>query len=270
MPFAELIEFLAILMVAGAGAGLIAGLFGVGGGIIIVPVLFFIFKMINITPDIAIHAAVGTSLATIIPTSISSLRAHIKRKAVDHTIIRQWGPDVVIGAAIGSLIANMLSGAALSLTFGVFAIFIAALMGLAPPALRVAKEPPKGVAQKILAASIGFISAVVGVGGGSMSVPSMVLCNVPIHRAIGTAAAIGLFISLPGTFVFLFANPGGAVPPYSFGLINLPALAVLAPVTMLTAPQGAKLAHKLPAPKLRRIFSIFLFLIAIRMIVSAR
>lgn len=270
LSYPEVAEFAVIIAIAGALAGLIAGLFGVGGGIIVVPVLFAIFKMMHVAPDIAIHMAVGTSLAVIIPTSIASFSTHAKHKAVDRKILKQWGSAVIVGSALGGYVANLLSGATLSLVFGVFAVFIAMLMGFAPPHLRLAKQPPKGWKQRTLAGVIGFISAVVGVGGGSMSVPTLVLCNVPIHRAIGTASAIGLLISLPATIVFMASQaPVGSLPPGSLGHVNLIAFALLAPITMLTAPLGARLAHRLHAKNLRRYFAIFLVLIAIKMIAGA-
>ncbi|MGE3623154.1 MAG: sulfite exporter TauE/SafE family protein [Bdellovibrionales bacterium] len=266
----ELLAFVAVLAAAAVCAGVIAGLFGVGGGIVIVPVLFSIFKFAGVEEDIAIHMAVGTSLATIIPTSIASCRAHARHDAVDTAILRQWGLAVIAGAALGGMAATLLSGAALSLTFGIFAIFIAALMGLAPSGLRLAAQPPQGIRQLPLAGGIGFVSAMVGVGGGSLSVPALVMCNVPIHRAIGTASAIGLFISLPATLVFMLSEaPADGVPPGTLGHINFLALALLAPITMLAARQGARLAHRLPAVNLRRIFSIFLCVIAAKMIAGA-
>jgi uncharacterized protein len=267
---ATLPSFALFLLLAGACAGLIAGLFGVGGGIVIVPVLFMIFKAMHVPSGIAIHMAVGTSLAVIIPTSIASLSTHHRHGAVDRTILKQWSPAVIIGALLGGYIANLLSGPALSLIFGIFTVFIAALMGLAPPHLRLARHPPKGWKQTPLAGAIGFISALVGVGGGSMTVPTLVLCNVSIHRAVGTASAIGFLISLPATIIFLFSPTlAGTLPPGSFGHVNLIAFALLAPVTMLTAPFGARLAHKLHAKNLRRYFAIFLVLIAIKMIAGA-
>lgn len=266
----QLLEFALILFVTGAGAGLIAGLFGVGGGIIVVPVLFAILKLMRVAPDLAIHMAVGTSLAVIVATSIASLRTHARHNAVDRTILKQWSPAIVCGSLLGGYVANILSGPALSLIFGIFTVFIASLMGFAPPHLRMAKHPPKGWKQTPLAGGIGFISALVGVGGGSLSVPTLVLCNVPIHRAVGTASALGFMISLPATAVFMLSKaPAGTLPPGSFGHVNLIAFALLAPVTMLTAPIGAKLAHRLHAKKLRRYFAIFLFLVAIKMIADA-
>jgi uncharacterized membrane protein YfcA len=271
MPTPELLQFAAAILAAGAFAGLLAGLFGVGGGIITVPVLYSVFKLVHVPPDTAIHVAVGTSLATIIPTSLSSLRAHLQYGAVDKDILRVWGPPVVIGSAMGGIVDNQLSGPALSLIFGIFAIGIAIFMGFAPMSPK-GNEPPQTspIAQRILAWLIGFVSAMVGVGGGSLSVPAMVLSRVPIHRAIGTSTAVGLLISLSATVMFLLLPVGGDNSlPGSFGHVNLYAFALLAPATMLTAPKGARLAHRLPAVKLRRIFAIFLLLIAARMIGAA-
>ncbi len=192
MPTPELFSFIVPILVFGGMAGLIAGMFGIGGGVIIVPLLFMVFKASGVAADAAIHTAVGTSLLIIVATSITSLRAHSKHKSVDKDILKEWATAVVAGSILGGLIAIQISGAALSLIFGFFTASIAIFMALAPTHLRGRGRAPKGFAQKSLAFMIGLISSIVGIGGGSLTVPTLVMYRVPIHRAIGTASAIGL------------------------------------------------------------------------------
>src|ERR1700722_9517024 len=279
MPLPELFAFVVAVIVFGGIAGVIAGMFGIGGGVIIVPMLFTIFKASGVAPDIAIHMAVGTSLLTIVPTSIASLRAHGRLKAIDRETLKTWSGAVVIGALLGGMIANHLSGQALSFIFGMFTAAIAVAMGLPPPNIHSdGRRPPRGFAQKSLAFLIGLISAMVGIGGGSLTVPTLVMYRMSIHRAIGTASAIGLLIALPASFVFMLSQgslsasslvEGSHMPIGSFGHVDFLAFALLAPVTMLMAPTGARLAHKLPADNLRRVFAVFLALIAIKMLATA-
>ena len=217
--FLQLLEFTLALIVSGAASGLIAGLFGVGGGIITVPVLYTIFKIIGTPANTSIHMAIGTSLAVILITARASVRAHKRKGAVDAQIVKRWAAFVLIGAACGAVAANRISGPALTLTFAIFSVFIAALMGLAPPKLRVAKHPPKGLLQAPIAALIGFISALVGVGGGSLSVPTLVLCSVPMHRAVGTASAIGLPHRVSGDDRFSYVD--GACRQCAAGQLRL-------------------------------------------------
>lgn len=270
MSLLEFIMFAAAILLAGGFAGLTAGMFGVGGGMVLVPVLMTLFKMMGVEPTQAVHLAVGTSLATIIPTSIASVRTHAKHQSVDLEILKQWAIPVIIGAACGGYVANLLPARLLTIFFGYFALAIAAYMAFAPAQLRARDALPRGVGQYLLSSTIAFVSAVVGIGGGSMAVPTMVLCNVPIHRAIGTASAIGLLISLPGTLVFLL-SPMADMPqlPGTIGNVNLIAFGLIAIATVFAAPQGAKLAHKLPPLILRRIFAGFLVLIAAKMIYTA-
>ena len=245
-------------------------MFGVGGGMVLVPVLMTIFKMAGVEASDAVHLAVGTSLATIIPTSIASFRTHAKHKSVDTSILKQWAVPVIIGAALGGYVANLLPARVLTIFFGYFALAIAAYMAFAPVTLRARNALPSGLGQFLLSGTIACISAVVGIGGGSMAVPTMVLCNVPIHRAIGTASAVGLLISLPGTLVFLLSHSAATTAlPGTVGSVNLIAFGLIALATMFAAPKGAKLAHQLSPILLRRIFAGFLVIIAAKMITTA-
>ena len=262
----SLLPLAAALIGAGLAAGLIAGLLGVGGGIVIVPVLFQLFTMLGIDPAITMHLAVGTSLASIVPTSISSVRAHVLRDAVDFTLLRVWTPGVVAGVMAGSALASVARGSILTGVFGTVAMLVALYMMLVPDGLRLSDTLPGRWAQRLIAAIIGCFSSMMGIGGGTLTVPSLVLCNYPIRRAVATSSAVGMIIAVPGTLGFMIAGwdvPGR--PPFSIGFVSLLGLALTAPTAMLTAPIGGRLAHILDPRWLRRAFALFLMLTAARM-----
>lgn len=254
------------LLATGAVTGITAGLLGVGGGIVVVPVLFHLFTSMNISPDVRMHLAVGTSLATIIATSSSSIRAHWRRGAVDTNLLRQWGPWILVGVLIGTALAGMVRGVVLSSVFASIALLVAIHMGLGSPRKVIANALPSGILRAGIAGTIGAISAMMGIGGGTLSVPTLTLFNYPIHRAVGTAAAIGFIIGIPGAIGFIVSGWGASsLPPFSLGYINLLGLALILPTSMLLAPVGARLAHRLDTTKLRRVFAVFLAITAIRM-----
>ena len=271
--------FIATLALLGAVAGAIAGLFGVGGGMIIIPVLVFLYKSSGVASDAAIHGAMGVSLMTIVATSFASYRTHAKHNAIEHSVVRIWAPAVIIGSLSGSLLATQMSGAFLSLIFSAFLAAMAVFLGLVPANWHSLKTVPQPFTKRIIAFVIGFFSALVGIGGGTLTVPALVLCRKPIHRAIGTASVIGLLISLPASLVFLGAqimkNQAGVFEgdhPVLSNVLHLDLLsfAVLVPITMLAAPVGARFAHRLPAGKLRRVFALLLAVIAIKMFLTAQ
>jgi uncharacterized membrane protein YfcA len=273
LPAISAIDWPSLLALAvvtgGAGllAGITAGLLGVGGGIVVVPVLFHMFGVLGIDETVRMHLAVGTSLSTIIPTSIVSARSHYRRGAVDVSLLRSWAPAIFVGAIIGTLIGGSVGGDVLTAVFAVVALAVTAHMALQPEGSRLRDGLPSGTARAALGSLIGGISVMMGIGGGTLSVPLLSLCGYPIRRAVGTAAAIGLVIAVPGTIGFVIA--GHSVPhrpPASLGYVSLAGVAVLTPLTMLAAPWGATLAHKIPARALRKAFAVFLALTACRML----
>lgn len=254
------------LLATGAISGVVAGLLGVGGGIVIVPVLYHLFTTMNISPDVRMHLAVGTSLATIIATSSSSIRAHWRRGAVDTALLRQWGPWIFVGVVVGTALAGLVRGTLLSAVFATVALIVAVHMGLGSPRKVIAEHLPEGAAKAGLAGFIGAVSAMMGIGGGTLSVPILTLFNYPIHRAVGTAAAIGFIIGVPGAIGFVATGWSAAgLPPFSLGYINLLGLALILPTSMLLAPVGARLAHRLDTTRLRRVFAVFLAVTSLRM-----
>lgn len=255
------------LLITGIVAGLLAGLLGVGGGIVIVPVLYHLFTLLGVDPEVRMHVAVGTSLATIIPTSIISARAHRNRGSLDKQLLRRLIPSVLVGVVIGAVASHWLSGEVLTTLFAVIALLVAANMGLRKEALLVRNALPGSFATSLIGSGIGGISTLMGIGGGTLSVPILSAFKTPMHVAVGTGAALGMVISLPGAIGFLI-NGVDVVnrPPFTVGYINLAGLALIVPMTMLLAPYGAKLAHSVDARRLRQLFALFLFLTALRML----
>jgi len=257
------------LFAAGLAAGLIAGLLGVGGGIVIVPVLFQLFTMLGIDPAITMHLAVGTSLASIVPTSISAVRSHIRRDAVDFDLLRRWAPAVVVGTLGGAALAGAVHGRVLTLVFGTVALSVALYMALVRDGARLRDRLPGLWPQRLIAAAIGAFSAMMGIGGGTLTVPALVLCDYPIRRAVATSSAVGMIIAIPGTLGFMMTGWDVAGrPPLSLGYVSLLGLMLTAPTAMLTAPFGARLAHAINPRWLRRAFALFLTLTAARMFAS--
>ena len=259
-----------MLVVAGTLAGFIAGLFGVGGGTITVPVLFYWFTHMGISQDVAMHVSIATSLATIIATSMSSSHAHEKRGSVDHDILKIWGPFIGGGAILGAMVAAQMSGMSLRLVFGSFLILIALYMLIGKHGKVIRDSLPVANIQRALASFIGVFSSLVGVGGGALAVPMLASCNVPMQRAVGTSSAFGVIVALPGAVSYIISGWGHeGLPPYSLGYVSLMGLAVLLPTTALLAPVGAKVAHYLNRELLRRLFGAFLLFIAGKMLWGA-
>ncbi|MGE0445441.1 MAG: sulfite exporter TauE/SafE family protein [Vicinamibacterales bacterium] len=255
-----------VLLGAGAVAGVTAGLLGVGGGIVLVPVLWTLFTSMGVDEGVRMHLAVGTSLATIIATSASSVRAHHRRGAVDVGLLRQWGPWILGGVLVGTAVAGAVRGRVLTLVFACAALVVAGYMGLGRAEWRVAQQLPRGGVRAIIAGVIGALSAMMGIGGGTLSVPLLSLFGYPIHRAIGTAAAIGFLIGVPGAVGFAIAGWNAPrLPPFSVGYVSLIGFALIFPTSTLLAPYGARLAHRLDTRYLRRVFAVFLAVTALRM-----
>jgi len=266
----NLLLLVAAMLVAGCVAGIMAGLFGIGGGIVIVPVLEFSLGLLGVDPAIRMHIAVATSLATIIPTSISSARAHHQRQAVDMTIVRRWAVFVLIGALAGAWIAAQVHSRVLAIVFATLALLVALKMILLPSSRNLTEDVPQGPLVAVIPVVIGCLSSMMGIGGGTFSVMTLTLFNQPIHRAVGTAALLGLVISLPGTIGFVVAGWNDVrVPPGSLGYVSLIGFALIAPATVLTAPIGAKIAHSFSEKKLNMAFGAFLFAAAGRLFYGA-
>ncbi|MDJ0909860.1 MAG: sulfite exporter TauE/SafE family protein [Woeseiaceae bacterium] len=254
------------MLATGCVAGILAGLFGIGGGVVIVPVLEAVLGFLGVDPAIRMHIAVATSLATIVPTSISSARAHHRRGAVDTDMVKRWAIFVLIGSLIGVTIASQVHSRVLAIVFATLALFVAAKLVLFPDVRNLRDSVPKGPLVPSLLTMIGCASSMMGIGGGVFSVMTLTIFGVGIHRAVGTAALFGLAISLPATVGFIVAGWGDPrVPAGNLGYVSLIGFAAIAPATILTAPIGARIAHALSEKKLSVLFGLFLVMASARL-----
>jgi len=258
------------MLATGAVAGVLAGLFGIGGGIVIVPVLETALGYAGVDPAIRMHIAVGTSLATIVPTSISSARAHHSRAAVNVEIVKRWAVFVLVGALLGAWIASQVHSRVLAIVFATLAFLVALKMLLLPESRNFTEEVPRGPLVPVIPTAIGCFSSMMGIGGGTFSVMTLSLFNEPIHRAVGTAALFGLVISLPGTIGFMVAGWNDPrLPAASLGFVNLLGFAAIAPTTVFLAPLGARIAHAFSARRLSILFGLFLVVVSLRLFYAA-
>ena len=266
MPdLATLLPMILLLLAIGAFAGVIAGLLGVGGGIVLVPAFYYMFGHLGYAGPQLMQVCVATSLATIMATSMRSVMAHHRKGAVDWAILRQWAPWIVIGAIVGVFVATVLKSTTLTAIFGILAMIAGLYMALGRESWRVAPAMPDQPTRGILATLIGFFSVLMGIGGGTFGVPMMTLYNMPIHRAIATASGFGMVIAVPSVIGFLIL-PIDQAPPYTVGAVNLPAFVIVIITTYLATPWGVRLAHAMNPKPLKRAFAVFLVLVALNML----
>lgn len=266
----ELLPMIVILAATGAFAGVLAGLLGVGGGIVLVPAFFHVFRGLGYDSPQLMQICLATSLATIVVTSVRSVLAHSRRGAVDWETLRRWAPGIAVGALAGVLFASGLRTVTLQAIFAGLAFLVALYMAFARPHWRLADRMPSGGRVWAFAPGVGFFSVLMGIGGGSFGVPLMTLHNVPMHRAVATAAGFGVTIAVPGVAGFLLMQvaPEGR-PPLTFGAVNLPAFLLVIATTLVTTPLGVRLAHAMDPTPLRRVFALFLMLVAANMMRKA-
>lgn len=260
----------AFLLSLGAVAGFLAGLLGIGGGAVLVPGLYFGLQYLGFESDALMHVAVGTSLAVIIPTGLSSARAHWKRGAVRLDLVRQIGPGILLGVAAGTFIARYIQEEGMTL-FSAFALAVlAAVMVVNPARFSPFAGTPRRLWMGFSGIVIGVFSSLMGIGGATISVPWMAMCRVPLHTAVGTASALGLVIAIPAAlgFIAIGWHVEGR-PPFSLGYVNFLAWPLIVPVSVLAAPWGARLAHSVSVARLRRLFAAFLVVVAGRMLWEA-
>lgn len=260
----QLLQMVIILMVAGLAAGTVAGLFGIGGGFVVVPTLLVVFGYFGVADEVLMKSAVATSLATIVVTGFRSAHAHYKKGAVDMQIIRDWAPWLVVGAIIGTLLTRVLDASALKIIFSV-GVFLMGLHFVFPSKnnvrFRFSAEMPKNPALAPIATALGSFCAMLGIGGGTPAVMIMTACDRKIHQAVATAAGFGVIIAVPGTIGNMIVGWGAeGLLPGSVGYVNLIAALSVVSMSVITAPMGAKLAHSLDAVKLKRFFGIYLIL----------
>lgn len=270
MPMtSEIIMFAVAVAIAGAISGVMAGLFGIGGGAILVPVFYYIFTFMDVTEAVRMHLALGTSLAIIVPTSIRSFYAHKKRGAVDMQLLKDWIIAVPMGTFLASTIAAYASSGALRLIFACIALVLALRMIFNRESWKLGDDLPKNPYRFFIGSGIGVLSGLMGVGGGIVNNTFMTLYGRPIHQAVATSAGLGVLVSLPGLVGYVLAGWGTVgLPPFSTGFVNWIAVVLIIPITLYTAPIGARLAHAMSKQQLERAFGVFLVFIALQFFYS--
>lgn len=255
------------MLATGVVSGVAAGLLGIGGGAVIVPALSSALLWMGFDSDVVQHVAVGTSLAIIIPTGIMSARAHHKRGALDIEVFKLWAPFIVAGTFIGGLMAGWYSGDVLRIVFAVMAFVIAANIVFSFQTRLMGHLHGSKPTHRVAAFVVGYLSSLMGIGGGSLTVPTLVAFGQTMHKAVGTSAAIGVAIALSGTLGFLISGWGVSdLPPLSLGYINIVALVLVGAMAAVCAPLGAALAHRLDQKTLKYVFAIFLVAVGLNML----
>jgi len=270
VPITELLWLALAIMVGGVATGILAGLFGIGGGAVIVPVLYEVFRILDVPDEVRMQLCVGTSLAIIVPTTIRSYGAHQAKGAVLADVVRAWTLPALVGVGIGSIIAAFAPSGVFKLAFVVVAVFVGAKFLFGRDTWRVADQLPGRAGMAGYGLLVGLSSSLMGVSGGSVSNIVQTLHGIPIHRAVATSAGLGVPITIAGTLGYMLAGlPYQALmPPLSIGFVSLIGVAVMAPVSSFTASYGARLAHALPRRRLEIAFGVFLLVVAARFIAS--
>lgn len=259
--------FVVGMLATGVVSGIAAGLLGIGGGAVIVPALGNALLLMGFDADVVQHVAVGTSLAIIIPTGIMSARAHHKRGALDIEVFKLWAPFIVAGTFIGGLMAGWFSGDVLRIVFAVLAFLIAANILFSFQTRLMGHLKESAPTHRAAGFIVGYLSSLMGIGGGSLTVPTLVAFGHSMHKAVGTSAAIGVAIAVSGTLGFIISGWGvGDLPPLSIGYINLVALVLVGVLAAICAPFGAALAHRLDQKTLKYVFAAFLVLVGLNML----
>jgi len=261
-------EWYGAYLLLGAAVGLFGGLFGIGGGTVLVPVLLFLFAAQNFPPEYVLHLALGTSMANILFTALASTRKHHQLGAVNWRVVRRITPGILLGTALGAALASAISARILG---GIFAFFVlvAAAQILLDVRPRASRQLPGTVGLTLTGMFTGWLSTLVSIGGGTIVVPFLIWCNVPLRHAIGTSAAIGFPVAAGGTLGYIVAgmNIGGLPEPH-FGFVYLPALLGTAIASVITAPIGAKATHHVNVNVLRKLFAVLLFALAVKLLLK--
>jgi uncharacterized protein len=266
IPLNELVFVVIGLLAGGVATGLLAGLFGVGGGAIIVPVIYGIFGLMNVPEELRMPLSVGTSLAVIIPTSMQSFRAHYAKGAVDMEVLKLWALPVVLGVFLGAYIARFAPPSLFKIVFVCVATLTAIKLFFGGDKWRIGDHLPMGLPMRLYGGLIGLLSSLMGIGGGQLSNVFLTAYGKPIHNAIATSAGLGILVSIPGAIGYMVAGwpKMQALPPLSIGFVSLIGLLLIAPTSSFFAPYGARLAHRLPKRKLEIGFGIFMVLVSLR------
>ena len=266
----DILPFIMALTIAGLIAGFLAGVFGIGGGAILVPVFYQMFGEMGVEEAVRMHLSVGTSLAIIVPTSIRSYLSHLKHAKVDTALLRSWLWPVPVGVILASAVTAYISGAGLRVIFAFVAIIVGAKLLFAKESWRLGSDIPQNPLRAVIGGLIGFFSTFMGIGGGVMNNTFMTLYGRPLHQAVSTSAGVGILISVPGTIGYILAGLGAnaAMPAFTLGFINFFAVVMIIPLTTFIAPLGVKAAHILSKRQMEVAFGLFMFVVAARFLWS--
>ncbi len=270
VPIGELLLLAALIAIAGLVTGVLAGLFGIGGGALIVPVLYEVFGALGVADEVRFQLCVGTSIAIIVPTNVLSFRTHLKRGAVSMDVVRAWAVPAIAGVVAGSAIAAFAPGAVLKIAFVLIASVVAIKLLFGRESWQVADRLPRGAAMIAYGFAVGLASSLMGISGGSISNMILTLHGMPMHNAVATSAGLGVPITIAGTIGYVLAGlPQHALlPPFSIGFVSLIGFALMAPISSFTAPYGARLAHAWSKRRLEIAFGCFLLLVCARFMIS--
>jgi len=265
----ELVLLVAALVAAGLVAGFLAGLLGIGGGGVLVPALYEVFRFLDVDPQIRMHLALGTTLAIIVPTALRSFAGHRAKGAVDMQLLKRVGPWVVVGVVAGVLVANVASGTALKWVWAIVAGFVAVKLALGREDWRLGDHLPARPWPQIAATAIGMLSTLMSIGGATFTVPLLTLYGSAILPAVATASGVGPIIAIPGTIGYMWAGWGAEqLPPFSLGYVSLIGATVVIPASVFAAPFGVRLAHAIPRRRLELAFAAFLAAVSARFLVE--
>lgn len=264
-PISELLPFVGALLIAGGVAGVLAGLFGIGGGAVLVPVFYQMLGALEVDEAIRMHLSVGTSLAIIVPTSLRSFMGHKAKNAVDMDFLKSSMIAVPLGVLLATFLVAGASSSMLRMIFAICAFVIAMRLLFGKDDWKIASDIPRGIGMYFSGAVIGFFSTFMGIGGGVFNNTFMTLFGRPIHQAVATSSGVGVLISIPGMIGYIWAGWGvPSLPPFSIGFVNVLMVLIIIPVTLMVAPIGVKLAHAMSKKKLEVGFGIFLVLVSVR------
>lgn len=265
MAASELALFALAIVAAGVVAGLLAGTLGIGGGAVLVPVFYQVLGIVGVDEAVRMHVSVGSSLAIIVPTSISSFRGHLRRGAVDMSLLRSYAAAVPLGVVLASLTAAYISSAGLRGIFAVVALVIGLRMILNRESWRLGADIPRNPARFVIGSAIGYLSTLMGIGGGILNNTFMTLFGRPVHQAVATSAGVGVLVAIPGTVGYIWAGWGNPLlPPFSTGFINWLAVLLVIPIAIVVTPYGVRVAHALSKRQLELGFGIFCLIVAAR------
>jgi len=269
LPLSELLTFALYLCAAGIIAGVLAGLFGIGGGTVLVPAFYEVFGAVDVPDDVRMHLALGSSMAIVVSTSVRSYTSHLKRGTPDIALLRSWVWAVPLGVLFAALIVSSISSFGLRFVFAIVSVIVGLKLLFNRDSWRLGDRLPENPARFIVGSFVGLVSTLMGIGGGVLNNTFMTLFGRPMHQAVGTSAGVGVLIAIPALLGYIWAGWGrGGLPPLSTGFVNWVTVFLIIPLTLLVTPYGVKLAHALSKQTLERTFGAYMLIVAARFFFS--